>query len=121
MSLEFYRALHLTGIFMVLLPLGGIGLHMINGGTRDFAARKLLAMVHGIGLLISLVAGFGLLARLQLMGSLPAWAWVKLLIWLWMGAVPVLFYRRAAMAKVLWFAVLGLAAFAAWLGVFKPF
>jgi hypothetical protein len=120
MSVEIYRVLHLTGIFMILLPLGGIGLHMINGGTREFASRKLLAIVHGIGLVIALVAGFGLLARLH-GGALPLWAIAKLVIWLWMGAAPVLFYRRAQMAKVLWFAVLILAAVAACLAIFQPF
>lgn len=121
MSLEFYRVLHLVGIFLLLMSLGGLGLHIINGGTREFANRRLFAITHGIGLVITLIAGFGLLAKLQLMGALPAWAWTKLVVWLWMGVIPVVFYRRREMAKVLWFAVFAVAIFAAWLGIFKPF
>jgi len=121
MSLEFYRVLHLTGIFLLLMSLGGLGLHIINGGTRDFVNRRLFAITHGIGLTITLIAGFGLLAKLQMMSALPAWAWTKLVIWLWMGIIPAVFYRRRQMAKVLWAAVFVVAALAAWLGIYKPF
>lgn len=121
MSLEFYRVLHLAGIFLLLMSLGGLGLHIINGGTREFANRRLFAITHGIGLILVLVAGFGLLAKLQLMGSMPAWAWVKLVIWLWMGIIPAVFYRRRQTAKVLWLAVFVVATCAAWLGIYKPF
>ena len=63
MSYAFYKWLHLTGIFLTLMPLGGMLLHMMNGGTRDFARRKVLGALHGLGTLLALVGGFGLLAR----------------------------------------------------------
>lgn len=121
MSLDFYRVLHLTGIFLIILSLGGLGLHIVNGGTRDFANRRLFAIAHGIGLVVTLIAGFGLLGKLQLMTAIPGWAWAKMLIWLWMGIIPAIFYRRRHVAKALWFAVFIFASLAAWLAVYKPF
>lgn len=121
LSIEFYKVLHLSGIFLLLLSLGGLGFHIINGGTREFAGRRWFAISHGIALVLIILAGFGLLARLGLMSSMPGWAITKILIWLWMGVVPALFYRRPQMAKVIWFAIFLLAAVSAWLAIFKPF
>jgi len=121
MSYEFYKVLHLIGIFLLLLALGGIGYHVITGGTRDFAGRKWFAILHGVALVITLVAGFGLLGRLELMTSMPAWAITKILIWLWMGVAPTLLYRHRQIAKPLWLTIFLLASASAWLAVFKPF
>ncbi len=121
MSIEFYRVLHLVGIFTVLLSLGGMCLHVISGGTRDYAGRKWAAMYHGIGLLITLVGGFGLLAKLGLMQSLPGWAIAKLIVWLILGGLPVMIYRKPKLAKLHWFLILAFGALNAWLALYKPF
>lgn len=120
MSYPFYKVLHLFGIFMVLMSLGGIALHMANGGARQFMNRKWIGMLHGVGLLIALIGGFGLLARLGLTKGFPSWIWGKLAIWLFLGFVPALFYRRPQMAKTLWLAVFVLAVVSASLAVYKP-
>ena len=44
MNVEFYKVLHLWGVFMVLASLGGISLHVINGGNRNYSARKFAAL-----------------------------------------------------------------------------
>ena len=121
MSLEFYKVLHLFGVFAIILSLGGIGLHAMNGGGWQHPSRALLAAVHGIGLLFALVGGFGMLAKLGHMSSFPGWAAAKLVIWLFMGGVLALFKRKPALAKPMWFMVLVLATMAAWLAVAKPF
>lgn len=121
MSYEFYKVLHVLGAFTILMSLGGIALHTANGGTRSYGNRKWIAMIHGIGLLISLVAGFGLLARLGLMKGLPGWVLVKLIVWLALGAAPVLFYKKSALSKTLFFAVLALGLIAVFMAVYKPF
>lgn len=121
MSIEFYRVLHLIGIFMVLMALGGLGLNAMNGGTRAHASRGFIGMIHGIGLLLAAVAGFGMLAKLGLMGAMPGWAYTKMAIWLVLGALPAVFYKKPQVGKVLWYIVILLGATAAWLAIFKPF
>jgi hypothetical protein len=120
MPYQFYLVTHFVGISLLLMSLGGIAFHMINGGTRDHASRKLIGMLHGIALLITLVGGFGLLARLGFGGGLPLWAIAKLGIWLVLGAMPAFLYRAPKQAKPLLFATLLLACLAAWTAVYKP-
>jgi uncharacterized membrane protein SirB2 len=121
MSYEFYRVLHLFGIFGVIMTLGGLTLHVMNGGNRNFANRKWAAILHGVGLVIVLVAGFGLVAREHIsMAPPPPWLLVKLVIWLCLGVAPVLIYRKPALGKALFFLVWALAATAAIMAVYKP-
>ena len=120
MPLEFYLVTHLVGVFMILLALGGISLHMINGGTRTYPSRRFIGIIHGLGLLVTFIAGFGMLAKLGMMGALPTWVMIKLVIWLILGAIPVAFYRMPKASKLLFLAVLVLAGYAAVLGVYKP-
>ncbi len=122
MSYEFYKILHVTAVLAVFAALGAACLHAMNGGGREgTAGRKLVNALHGAGLLVALVGGFGLLARLDLATGWPGWVWAKLAIWLVAGAYVVVPYRRPALAKPMLLAlpVLGLAA--AWLAIAKPF
>ena len=123
MSYQFYLILHLTGIFMLFSALGGMAVHAMNGGTKETnSARKMLAIFHGVGLLFMLVSGFGLLARIN--GddmSLPPWIHIKLTIWLLLGSVVSLFYRKAEMSRWWYLLVLVLGIAAAATAVYKPF
>ena len=122
MPIEFYKVLHLIGIFTVILSLGGMCLHVISGGTRDFAGRKWAAIFHGVGLLIVFVAGFGLLAKEGItQAGMPGWVIGKLVIWLILGGAPALIYRQPKMAKLFWILILAFSAVAAWLAIYKPF
>jgi hypothetical protein len=121
MPVEFYRTLHLIGIFTVILSLGGMCLHVISGGTRNYGGRKLAAMTHGIGLLVVLVAGFGLLAKLGYMRAIPGWAIAKVVIWLILGVMPALIYRKPNLAKTFWVLILVFGALNAYLAIYKPF
>ena len=121
MPYEVYKVLHLVGVFAILLSLGGISIHMASGGSRSSIARRLVGMTHGVALLVTLVAGFGLLARLGLAHPMPGWAIGKIVIWLLLGASPTLIYRKPQLAKAFFALVLVLGATAAWLAVYKPF
>src|SRR6476659_8272466 len=104
MSYEFYRILHVIGIFGLMLSLGGMSIYMMSGGTRaSFTARKLLGAIHGVSLLIILVTGFGLIARLGV--GFPGWAITKLFIWLVLGGLPGLIYKKPSLSKVLFFVI----------------
>lgn len=79
-------------------------LHAINGGSKATNSfRKGVMVTHGVGLLLLLVAGFGMLAKLQISG-VPWWAAIKLVIWLALGAFVGLAYKQN-MARKLWIAV----------------
>lgn len=120
MSYEFYKVLHLVGIFMVLTSVSSLTLHVIGGGTKiNTPFRKALMITHGIGILITLVAGFGLLARLGMM-NLPGWVIVKLVIWLYFAVATLFLYRTTKYAKGFWFKIIALAALAAYFAVYKP-
>ena len=112
-----YKLLHVAGVLMVLVAVGGVAVHAANGGRReDNSLRGLLAAMHGIGLILSVVAGFGMLGA-----SFPGWAWAKLVIWLVFGAALPLPYRSQALARSLVVILPLLAAVAAWLALYKPF
>jgi len=78
-------------------------------------------MVHGIGLLIVLIAGFGMLAKLNLMGSFPGWAVGKLVIWLALGALPAPIYRMGKKSMMFAPITVLLGALAAFFAIYKPF
>ena len=73
--------------------------------------RKLGSITSGIGLLLVLIAGFGMIAKLGYSYTAP-WLIVKLLIWLSLGGIIVLINRKPALAKTLWWFILGLGALA---------
>jgi hypothetical protein len=121
-SYSVYKIVHLSGILMVFLSLGGAAMHAINGGEKNHAWRKPVAITHGLGLLLALVGGFGLLARLGIAhGGLPGWVIAKLGIWLILGALLAVLIRKKNLAKSLWIFVIFLGGVAAYLAGYKPF
>jgi hypothetical protein len=118
MSLELYKIFHILGLAFIFVALGGTTLLAYTGGDPG-RGKKLAGMAHGLGLLLMLISGFGMLARLHL--GFPPWVWVKLLIWLTLGAVAVLLRKKPGLAGALWFALPLVAAFAAYLALYKPF
>jgi hypothetical protein len=117
----FYKVLHFIGIFMVMISLGGMVLHVMNGGSREFRWRRLAALTHGIGLLLALIAGFGLIARLGIQSPWPVWIYIKFTIWLIFGALPALIYRKRNLARAIWMTLIILGALASWMATNKPF
>lgn len=107
---------------MVYLALGALTMHVINGGTKEHSWRKPLAITHGVGLVLALVGGFGLLARLGIIhGMLPTWVILKLVIWLVFGALLGVLIRKPHIAKPVWIMMIVLGIFAAYLAGSKPF
>jgi len=116
-----YKNIHFIGIFMVLMALGGLLLHAINGGTQAHAWRKPIAITHGVGMFLILLGGFGMLARLGIYWSWPGWVAGKVVIWVILGGLIAVIFRKPTLAKPLWWLTLALAALAAYLGINKPF
>ena len=122
MSVSFYKFVHLLGIFMTLIALGGVAFHALSGGNKEnFISRKKAGALHGIGLVLVLIAGFGLMARMQLRFSENLWLWGKLIVWLTLGAYPVFFYKKSAKAKGLLAGLFAVLFVTLYLVVFKPF
>jgi uncharacterized membrane protein SirB2 len=121
LSLLVYKNLHLIGVFMVLMALGGLTLHRINGGTREHSWRKPVAITHGVGLLLMLISGFGMLARLGIFWPLPGWVIGKIFIWIIFGALIAVLSRHPTLAKSLWWVTIALGGLASYLAASKPF
>ncbi|MEM7248168.1 MAG: hypothetical protein AAF533_22735 [Acidobacteriota bacterium] len=120
MPYEFYRALHFLGIFLVMTSLGGLLIHVANGGDKDsHRARKLTSIGHGVGMVLVLVAGFGMLARLGLPASSP-WVLGKVVVWVVFGALIAIPFRMPKLSQPLWILLPVLGFVAGYLALHKP-
>lgn len=120
MKYEIYKIIHVVGLSLVTLALGGVSAHVINGGTKGTNQwRKGSMITHGVGLLLLLVAGFGMLAKLGI-HSVPLWVGGKIVIWLVLGAAVAVMYRKPHLTKLMWIAIPVLVGLATLLAVVKP-
>lgn len=111
MPLAVYHILHIFGLILVFI---GFGALLSSEGAKS--AMKW----HGTGLLISLISGFGMLAKMGLFSALPVWVYIKLALWLVLGFLPVLAKRRVIKPSVvIAFATL-IGATMGYLGYMKP-
>ena len=120
-SYAIYKNMHFLGIFMILVAMGGLILQQINTRTREQAWRRPVAITHGIGMVLVLVGGFGLLARLGIHWPWPGWVIGKVIIWLVFGVLIAVIGRSPSLAKPLWWITIALGALAAYLALNKPF
>ncbi|MBA3853149.1 MAG: hypothetical protein C0503_01970 [Gemmatimonas sp.] len=120
---SFYKIVHILGIALTLVALGGMTVHALNGGLKlENAARKLLIAMHGAGVFLILLGGFGLLARIGFAhgSGFPLWLWVKLGLWASFAIVAAIPYRKPNAGRALLVALPTLAAAAAAMAVYKP-
>jgi hypothetical protein len=114
--------MHLLGILMLFLVFGGVVTPAINSGTKATNAWRMpAALTPGLGLVLALVGGFGLLAKLGITWPWPGWVLVKLGIWLLFAAAAGLAARSAVLGQGLWWLLLLLGALVASLAGVKPF
>lgn len=120
MPYEFYKVLHVVSVIALMLAFGGM--LALPDNPKDHPFFKRLVIAHGVALLLILVAGFGLLAKLGIHSPWPTWIWVKLGIWLVLGAYMAIIkrflgQRRARIAV----SVFILGSLAAYMGIYKGF
>ncbi len=100
---------------MIFLAAGAI----ITNGT---SARQPVHVnsTYGLGLVIALVGGFGLLARIGVQhGQMPVWAMFKIGIWGVFLALLFLLQRRPSWTRYVWHLAILLGATAAYIAVNK--
>ncbi len=115
MSPAFYLFAHVFGALMLLLGLGGILV-----GSRDAGKLpKLYVALHGVGLLLLLVAGIGYAHKMS--WGFPNWMIAKIGCWVVLAAVPTLIKRGILIRTAALLLVLGIGAAAVWLAQAKPF
>ena len=121
-AISIYKFLHILGIMMIFASLGGMIHYVINGGTKaQNRWQKAAAATHGLGMVLVLLGGFGMLARLGIHWPWPGWVVGKIIIWIILGGIIALIYRLPNTGKALWYIVLLLGALAAYLAIMKPF
>lgn len=113
MSPELYKLLHVVGVLMLFVGLGGM--FASDAGK----APKLFAALHGIGLLVMLVAGIGFAHKSGI--GWPNWLIAKIACWVLMGALPVLVKKGIVPRVGGVLLALAIGATAAWLAQAKPF
>jgi hypothetical protein len=118
LTLQTYHFLHLIGLILVFVGFGGL--------LSSEGAKKAMKW-HGIGLVISLVSGFGMAAKYSklLPPDSPSyytqpWVIVKFVLLLVLGFLPVLAKRRVLAAPVVVLIAMIVGAVLAYLGYFKP-
>jgi len=123
MRVGIYYPIHFLGIFLLFMSLGALCIHCRNGGNKqDNPSRKLLAITHGVGLLLSIIGGMGLMKAYALTeNGFPAWIMLKMTIWLILGSSTLLVYKYPKKASFFFFSFCALGFFAATAAKFKTF
>jgi uncharacterized membrane protein SirB2 len=122
-SYQFYVVMHVTGLILLFSALGGASASNMHGKHAERStARRVTAILHGVGLLLLLVGGFGLMARLGIKHGepWPAWLVLKFVIWLVMGGVIVALRRAAGTGVALALLLPLLGTTAVYLAKYKP-
>ena len=112
MSPELYRVLHVVGVLFLFLGLGGMFASEPGKGSKLFPA------LHGIGLLVMLVAGIGFAHKSGL--GWPAWLLAKIACWVVVAATPTLVKRGVLPRALGILLVIAVGGAAVWLAQAKP-
>lgn len=104
----------------MLTALAAMSGSMLATNNPKHPYKKLLLSLHGLGLVIVFVAGFGLLARLNIISGFPFWVWTKIIVWIVVGAIPVFIYRFPMGAQIMLFLTPVLFSLNAYFAINKP-
>jgi len=119
MPIQIYNALHIFGIGLLIVSLGGLSVHAILT-DKSQALRRPLLILHGVSIFFILISGFGMLAKSGIGWPLPFWITGKILIWIIFGGLIAILYRTEILNKAIWFIVPMLLLLAWYLASFKP-
>ncbi|TVR03284.1 MAG: hypothetical protein EA398_05400 [Deltaproteobacteria bacterium] len=125
MSYAFYKVLHLSSVIILFASLAGMLFARHAHAEREGKPPLWVPLValHGVSLLVLFVSGFGLIARLGIghgAGGWPTWIWMKIGLWLVIGAFMVLVKRLWKQLLPLFLTLLALGIVTVWTAVTKP-
>jgi len=114
MDLLIYKVIHLVGLILLFSSIGSMTLR-----SGDGAAPKFASILHGVALVVMLVGGFGMLARMEIHWPWPSYIVAKLAIWIALGALPVLVKKRILPGALGLLVGVALGGAAAWLAIYR--
>ncbi len=117
MSYQFYNFLHLVGMTGLLTGYGALLARAVLA-PENKPIRVWGAILSGLGLVLLLVAGFGMQAKGG--WGWPLWLLLKIVIWIVLGFLLSVINKRPEYNKGLWALVLALVVVVLWLGQYKP-
>ena len=130
MSYETYKWLHIFSALCLFLAIGFLLARANNKDDKAGSSKKIM-ILHGLSVLVLLVSGFGLIARLQL-HSFPPWVNIKIMMWVVLALLVPLalrLSRKKYFTKFcistkydkmgIWFIVLVSGLLAVYMGVLK--
>lgn len=117
MTPETYRLLHVVGVLLLFLGLGGI---LASAGKDGGKAPRTFQLMHGIGLLVMLIAGIGFAHKSAISLGSP-WLLSKMAIWVILAAMPTLVRKGVLPRVAALILIIALGAAAAWLARAKPY
>ena len=118
-SYQFYKFFHIAGITLMVGGLFTVLTLFFQNPNPEGKIRSLGFMLHGIGLMLILISGFGMAARLGIATGLPEWVYVKIGIWICLGGVIALIKRKAEKMRMIAAIIFGLIFAAAYVAIFK--
>lgn len=119
---EIYRLIHFTGIFILLFAFGSLftGEKSTKAAAVGHGIGLLLILLGGFGMHASPIGGpelkLGGLYKTVYGTALPTWLILKIVIWLALGASMVLAKRRIIKGATAWILIIVLAVASAWIG-----
>lgn len=119
MTYYLVKAAHVLGAFWLFAALGSIALRQMGDRPPEKdRPHKISGLTHGLALVLIVVTGFGILGITEYGFSL--WVWLKLGIWIVLGAAIAFVRRTPQLAALWWWLLPVLGAVAAWLCFAKP-
>ena len=113
-----YKFIHYLGLTLIIMALGAAHLQGLLGTGKSHTRRKLVGISHGVGMFLSLLGGFGMLAKLGIHWPWPSWVLAKFIIWIVLGALLPFAYRIKQ--PLIWWAMPVLVAVSGYLALTKP-
>lgn len=110
-----YKFIHLAGLMGLFTVIGTL----VAARKENWASST--SVLHGISLLLVLLGGFGMVAKMYENNFAQGWLIAKIVIWILFGALLPLAKRKILPNTTLITLALILGVIAAYLGIFKPF
>jgi hypothetical protein len=118
-----YKLVHLSGIFLMIMSFGSLiyqSLIKEENQPQGGLSKRNLSIIHGVGLLMVLIGGFGMLARQGVVGAWPNWVSLKFTIWLILTFMIIAIKKFKDQGSLFFWFIILMAMTAAYLGIKHP-